>query len=218
MAFNMGSYTAGCYGAQFRLTWDPTKITVSNPQFGSILPGDWGTDFSTNLYIRNDTLFFLSFGSSALSGSGPLVKFDVTINALPDAQTSTVSFLSSYTVLSDNDGNELPSVCGRNGAYVIPTAVQPISEAPATNLLLDEPYPNPTDGLTHVRFSLPTNAQVHAAIYNVFGQVVENLFEKPLNAGQYETIWNADKQANGVYLLKLTVNGEVISREITVQK
>ncbi len=78
--------------------------------------------------------------------------------------------------------------------------------------LLGNNYPNPFNPETSISFKLDAksthNAQID--IYNLRGQKVKRipLNDKEIKAGK--VIWNAENQASGIYLYRLTSNGIVI--------
>ncbi|MCB0292830.1 MAG: T9SS type A sorting domain-containing protein, partial [Calditrichaeota bacterium] len=51
---------------------------------------------------------------------------------------------------------------------------------------------------------LPENAYTSLRIYNLLGEVVEELVGADLPAGRHRYQWNADRQASGVYYYRLT--------------
>ena len=72
---------------------------------------------------------------------------------------------------------------------------------------LEQNYPNPFNPSTTIRFSLPINGEVNIKLFNALGQEVVNIFNGELNAGIYETNFNASNLASGVYFYMLKVQG-----------
>ena len=68
---------------------------------------------------------------------------------------------------------------------------------------LNQNYPNPFNPSTNVTFALPTAAEVNLTIYNVAGQVVDQMGGN-YEAGVHEIVWNAGNNATGIYFYKLT--------------
>jgi photosystem II stability/assembly factor-like uncharacterized protein len=71
-------------------------------------------------------------------------------------------------------------------------------------------HPNPFNPSTTISFELNNeqNEQVQIEIYNIKGQLVQELGVRNLELGMNEVVWNAEKFASGVYFYKLNVDGK----------
>ncbi len=75
-------------------------------------------------------------------------------------------------------------------------------------------YPNPFNPQTTIRFSVAAQADVTLEIYNVKGQRVERRELGNMTQGVHQVTWNAESQASGVYLCRVSQkngNGSVAS-------
>lgn len=81
-----------------------------------------------------------------------------------------------------------------------------------------ENYPNPFNPSTTFKFSLPEFARVELSVYNLRGQLVENLVNDFRPAGVYELRWNAQNLASGFYLVRLSTAKFTLVRKITLLK
>lgn len=84
-------------------------------------------------------------------------------------------------------------------------------------------YPNPFNLETALEYGLPKESRVRLVIYNVKGQEVRTLVDGLQPAGFKKMIWNGRNNfgieiGSGVYFLRLEVNGEILTRKITLQK
>ena len=82
----------------------------------------------------------------------------------------------------------------------------------------DEPsfmsiYPNPTDGISSIKFSLEESADVQLTVFNSLGQKVNQVYSGSLSAGQASFEFDASngQDPNGLYLIQLIVNDKVYS-------
>ena len=78
--------------------------------------------------------------------------------------------------------------------------------------VLHQNYPNPFNPVTTISFYTKQKNVDSASIdiYNILGQKVETL---PLNQEEIKNgsvVWNADKNASGVYFYKLTIDGKTV--------
>ncbi len=104
-----------------------------------------------------------------------------------------------------------------------PLAVQNISTVVPTSFALYQNYPNPFNPTTKIKFSLPSPAiggqdpskggalETKLVVYDALGRVAATLVNEQLNAGTYETTWNASQFASGIYFYQLTVNSEQLT-------
>ncbi|MBT3169219.1 MAG: T9SS type A sorting domain-containing protein [Candidatus Cloacimonetes bacterium] len=83
------------------------------------------------------------------------------------------------------------------------------NELAVTNYQLAN-YPNPFNPTTTISFSLSAENMENAEIkiFNIKGQLVETL--QITNSPNQQIIWNAEKQASGVYFYKLVVDGNPV--------
>ncbi|MBX2820280.1 MAG: DUF5060 domain-containing protein [Rhodothermaceae bacterium] len=69
---------------------------------------------------------------------------------------------------------------------------------------LNPNYPNPFNPTTTLTFSLPTESQVHLAIYDTAGRLVETLIDSALPAGHHAVTYQASQDiASGTYIYQL---------------
>lgn len=74
--------------------------------------------------------------------------------------------------------------------------------------VLHQNYPNPFNPTTSLRFDIPKSSNVSIKVYNITGQIIRTLANRPYAAGQHEISWdgkNAAGQAvsSGTYIIKL---------------
>ena len=76
---------------------------------------------------------------------------------------------------------------------------------PEQHKLLDA-YPNPFNPITKISFELADYAYAKLNIYNINGQLVEELVNGEYNPGYYSFNWNAKEYSSGVYFIKININ------------
>ena len=85
-------------------------------------------------------------------------------------------------------------------------AVQEDHSGQPVTYSLKQNYPNPFNPSTQIKFSIAGNEHVSLTIYNSIGQVVAQLVNRVLPAGNYTVRWNADNYASGVYFYTIRTN------------
>ena len=65
-------------------------------------------------------------------------------------------------------------------------------------------FPNPFNQSTTIRYRVPEDSRVKATIYNLQGQIVNNLLVNQFQTAGLKTIdWNSDSLPSGTYLCKI---------------
>src|SRR5262249_22067956 len=96
-----------------------------------------------------------------------------------------------------------------------------IDEAFPTELSFGAPPPNPTGTAMAIRYGLPSEATVGAKVFDVAGRVVRDFGEYALAAGWHQLSWDLNGESGqrvgpGLYFLRLSVNGQALTRTVTV--
>jgi hypothetical protein len=105
---------------------------------------------------------------------------------------------------------------------VFPVANEDNSVVPSRAMLAQN-YPNPFNPETSISFNLPKAGNATLNIYNSKGQIVKNLVQGNLNAGEHKLVWNGTDNAvkgisSGVYFYKLTAQGKTETRKMMLMK
>jgi len=80
-------------------------------------------------------------------------------------------------------------------------------------------YPNPFNPEVNLSFNLDQTGFVEIAIYNIKGQLVDQVINKTYSAGDHTCTWKAPAGSSGIYLAQYKLNNELIScRKLTLLK
>ena len=79
-------------------------------------------------------------------------------------------------------------------------------------------YPNPFNPTTTIPFVIARPGQVSLNVYNLLGQHVSTLVEKPLSAGYHEVIFDATQLSSGLYFYVLESEGMTLKRTMLFLK
>ncbi len=76
--------------------------------------------------------------------------------------------------------------------------------------------PNPTQGAVTLTYSLPTSATVRLEIVDALGRIVKVVRAGEASVGSHSAAFSADGLPNGLYLVRLTADGQQRVRLLTV--
>ncbi|MDP6133574.1 MAG: T9SS type A sorting domain-containing protein, partial [Candidatus Marinimicrobia bacterium] len=83
---------------------------------------------------------------------------------------------------------------------------------------LNSAYPNPFNPSTTINYTLANQANIDLSVFNISGQLIENLKNAYQDAGNYEIVWDASQQPSGIYLLRLQSEHESFNQKLMLMK
>ncbi|MCP4633305.1 MAG: T9SS type A sorting domain-containing protein [candidate division Zixibacteria bacterium] len=87
-----------------------------------------------------------------------------------------------------------------------------------TKVSLKGNYPNPFNATTTISVEIAQTGNTNLSVYNLMGQKIETLIDNKLKAGQHNITWNASTYSSGVYFYKLTTDGKIFTKRMTLLK
>jgi len=95
--------------------------------------------------------------------------------------------------------------------------------SPGVRVALSPASPNPTSGPARMTFSLPPNARAEIVIFDVAGRRVRTLLDRNTVPSQGSVTWDARDGLgapvpSGVYFVKLTSQGRVLTRKLVLAR
>ena len=138
-----------------------------------------------------------------------------------------------YTAPENFNGSDIINVYaiddrGVNGAsslivFVINGSLGNDNSVKSSSFSLGDAYPNPFNPLTTIKYDLPMDSYVMLNIYDVLGNVVNNLVSKKENHGSKLVQWDAtDNQgkplSSGVYFYKIQAGKFIQTKKIILLK
>ena len=79
-------------------------------------------------------------------------------------------------------------------------------------------YPNPFNPRTTIRFAVPIEGPVQLDVYDILGRRVTRLVDQNYQAGFHEVNFDATRLASGVYIYRLSTEGGVLTKKMTLVK
>mgnify|MGYP000341979652 CR=1 FL=1 len=109
------------------------------------------------------------------------------------------------------------SASGSNGTDEVETGGSSGRAAtPAGLLELGSLAPNPARDMVSFTYGLPTDGAVALGIYDVNGNLVRSIEQGNLVAGTHTADFDVHALSSGIYVLRLSFNGTVVTRPMTV--
>jgi len=157
-----------------------------------------------------------------------MISLHFTPADLPDEEVRTlcIDTVSGYWNFTRADAVDVYP--GYSGAlcfpvkYVIPAAADDDNPLPYT-FSLAQNYPNPFNPITNIKFTLGRSSHVNLAVYNILGQIVRQLTDEELTAGEHMVLWDGTDQQNrqvasGIYFYRLKTDHYTQSRKMILVK
>jgi hypothetical protein len=139
-----------------------------------------------------------------LSSGGETVWLEDKTGAIIDSVTfAAMDTVQSYSRVPDGSAWKLASARTRGRSNGAATAVQEQKSIPSS-FGLEQNYPNPFNPSTTLRFRIMEPGAVTLKIYNLLGEEVAALVNGTLKTGTFSVVWDASRQASGVYIARLT--------------
>ncbi len=176
----------------------------------------------------SDGAYFIEPGEGTSSFGRRRVRYVVPSNAadFPDAYTFTTTaeefqpdagplpYECNYAATGDNAGLN-PAGCLPSG-QATPTAISDLGGTVPSVVELLSSAPNPTNGLTNVKYTVNQAAHVTLTVYDLMGREVAVLVDEMQAASTYSAPFDASRLSAGTYLYRLTTGGQTATRTLTV--
>jgi hypothetical protein len=103
-----------------------------------------------------------------------------------------------------------------NGALESASTSVAVDDGTPVSFELSQNYPNPFNPTTNIRFRVPEAADVKLAVYDRLGREAAVLVDGRMDAGNFETTFDAGGLASGVYLYRLQAGSYTETRKMIV--
>lgn len=99
---------------------------------------------------------------------------------------------------------------------VNPVSIEPDGESDLPEKLTLSLYPNPTASTATLSLELPQAQTVRVTLFNLLGRVVGRVHEGTLQPGIHSLPVGTSLLPAGVYMLRIDVEGEMLTTRLTV--
>lgn len=140
------------------------------------------------------------------------IRFSINPQALPQVVVIDTTFdpIWGSLLFGIEGGIETFVPVLTSGAiyYGITTDVDEKNQNLPDDFILLSNYPNPFNASTTIEFTLPEEAEIELAIYNILGQKIDDLVNEHKPAGKHSLVWHSEKLPSGVYFARLEKEGK----------
>ena len=104
-----------------------------------------------------------------------------------------------------------------NWSVIVPTEVENILIPKSGDAILSA-FPNPGKERINISFSLKKPSQAEIQIFNMQGQLIDNLGSAQYSSGIHSLIWETNQQPNGIYLAVLKIKDDLLKQKFVILK
>tara|TARA_B110000263_G_C15145898_1_gene435532 strand:- start:152 stop:847 length:696 start_codon:yes stop_codon:yes gene_type:complete len=141
---------------------------------------------------------------SQIMGSDQLMESDnrsILFNLNGKLETVNIIFNNNpmYLIISDIEGYEVSI------DYLDQFNLNPV-------------YPNPFNPETRISYSLFKDGIVNISVYDIQGQMIDQILKESQQKGNYEITWNANHFSSGIYFLKVYSGNQLQTEKLVLIK
>jgi hypothetical protein len=207
--------------------WDQRLLEWDVPVFGNTGASFSPEEVDFDVVFIGDTAsitLFADFEQTALYRIAESPSAPFTIDAVEryfaDGVEIVITFIpeeiesyeTSLTLTVDNARYTIPV----RGIGELDESAETHPELP-TELFLTA-FPNPFNASTTIRFEMPEASPVQLELFNVAGQRVASLTDRPYSAGAHEVRFSATELAGGIYFARLQASSRSTTQKLLLLK
>ncbi len=94
----------------------------------------------------------------------------------------------------------------------------PGNETIPDNMTLEQNYPNPFNPSTNIAFNISEQGFYRVKVYNIAGELIQELLSEELIPGQYSVTFNAEGISSGIYFYTLESSAKILTGKMLLLK
>lgn len=123
-----------------------------------------------------------------------------------------------YITWSDNRSGTADVYCKIYSLGPLASAEKSDIPTLPSNVRLSEPYPNPFNDVTNIKYSVPVPGEVTIGIYNALGQQVQIITNEYKSAGVYTATIHRNNLPSGIYYIRMASANTNVTRKCLLVK
>jgi hypothetical protein len=133
----------------------------------------------------------------------------------PATDVGPITFYACFLAANNNNTNDPGDETYFSQLVISPTALGIAEHTAATENVFV--YPNPTQGLVHLEYTLSGSSSVHADLMDMQGKCVQVLMQEKQAVGPQKQLLHLDGSLpKGLYFIHLTVDGKPAGEKMVV--
>ena len=97
-------------------------------------------------------------------------------------------------------------------------SVVPLTYSEVSDFTLSEAFPNPFNPSTTIELDLNKEAFVSIGVYNIAGQIVDQIHSGTLSSSNHGFTWDASLVSSGIYFMSIQVDDQMQSKKLMLIK
>lgn len=187
---------------QITVGYDTTWFSFKSVTATGTVDSTWGQPAANE--VSPGLIKIASAGLDSLDGTGKLVVLLFTSRAFSGSANQSAFFTFQSSLF--NEGS--PTTDFHDGIVTLTPAsstsalLESASSAGPFTFYIDQNFPNPFNPSTIIRYGLGSRSMVRLVIYNILGQIVDELVNGQQNEGLHAVIWNPSVPS-GAYFYRI---------------
>lgn len=199
---------AGTYGGGVYYSDDDVNWYSVNSGLGGLYIYSVRVDGNDDIYVSTWASGVYKFTSNPVANN-PMAWYNIGLNGF-EVSSIYVNEETQQLIATTSDGQ-----------VFVGDLVTSVKEDEITGDLsyqLQQNYPNPFNPSTKIKFSVQEAGTYVLRVYNILGEMVQELHNGELAAGNYEISFQAEKLTSGIYIYQLEGNNVKMTRKMMLLK
>jgi len=189
---------------------------------------DQGFDDSIRVKISTTNANLESFVHQLanIKVDGPPGEWNLYSFDLSAFDSSDIHFAINYYINDGGTGGQNSDFVWMDHPFItgdIPVSIENDIKAVPKGLVLNQNYPNPFNPRTTIDFELAESEYVQLNIFNISGQLINQLVNQNMQAGFHKVVWSGqDTQgsqvASGVYIYQIRSGSYIVNKKMILMK
>lgn len=168
---------------------------------------NWSNVFSLTGAMRGSTLDIA--GNIYCSGNGGVFR---STNGGQTFNNFNFAFSSNQCITYQNRILVATSGTSNGGVWITIdssiSTINPISTLTPSKYKLEQNYPNPFNSQTRIQFALKNDSYIELKIFDLNGRLISEIYRGYMEAGTYESSFNASNLSSGIYFYILKIKNQ----------
>ncbi|MBN1634778.1 MAG: T9SS type A sorting domain-containing protein [Ignavibacteria bacterium] len=195
------------------------KSTNTGNNWNVVYTGSYSYYYKCIQMIDNNIGFAIS---APFSGSGNYYIYKTTTGGNNwDIQYTTTSLgLFAMHFVNNNIGVVVggPGVILRTNTGGVVTNIAKINNEIPNIFSMKQNYPNPFNPTTKIQFDVMKTENIKITVFDVAGKELEVLVNERMQPGSYETEWNGEKYASGIFFYRIQAGNYMETKKMVLMK